>query len=126
MKLSAIKRFIIEDFKAQQPWIEKLLGPLNTFMSEVNTILTNGIVMQDNAQCQVFTTVLKAGVSSFSFLWKQKQAPIAILLANAIEAGSSAAPAIGLTWTLDSKSVRVSLSGLDPSKQYTITVLGLA
>jgi len=41
-----------EDFPEQKSWIAKLLQPINSFFSSVNTILQGNVTFGDNIPCQ--------------------------------------------------------------------------
>jgi hypothetical protein len=124
MKLSNSKQLPFEDFSDQRPWIEKLLGPLNTFFLDVTNILNNGLVFSDNVKGQRHEVRLNAGVSTFSFRWNPKQAPFSISIAQVFEIGTQTVPALGMRWIYDDGTVQVALTGLDGTKEYRLILRG--
>lgn len=125
MKLSSIKRLVVEDFKDPAMAAKKLAGLLNPFIEGVSQILNGGIVVSDNMKSAFYEVDLKAGVSSFGYRWDKNQAPNAVLPARVIEVGSLTAPAIGIAWAFDNGTISVKLTGLDPAKEYQIKVWGI-
>lgn len=54
-QLPPTKRFSIEEFKDQKAWIERLIGPLNDFMLNVVSALTNDLTLSENLSAQLAT-----------------------------------------------------------------------
>jgi hypothetical protein len=59
-RIPAINRLVQEDFK-DQPWIGKLIQPLNTFMTETIQAFNKGLTLSENSQAMVTTQRVKSG-----------------------------------------------------------------
>jgi hypothetical protein len=64
-RIPAINRLVQEDFK-DQPWIGKLLQPLNSFMTEVIAALNKSLTLSENLAAMVTVQRVKSG-SPISF-----------------------------------------------------------
>lgn len=63
MKLGLIKQISKEDLGADAPaWAEKLIGPLNQFITQVGTALQNRLDFENNFSANVFNKKLSSGV----------------------------------------------------------------
>jgi hypothetical protein len=57
-RVPPLQRLKIEDFKGQEEWIGKLVGPLNTFMEQVTSALNKNLTINDNMQALIKTVTL--------------------------------------------------------------------
>jgi len=125
MKLTN-RRFTLEDFK-EQPWITKLIGPLNSLIQELQNGLKNQITVQDNLFQEFKTLTVKAEPQSFPFDFQTKftSRPEGLTIIRINEKGSILNG--GLTsqpiadWSETPSGIRIhSISGLTSGKVYEI------
>lgn len=131
MQLPPIKRLIVEDYPSQKSWIDRLLYPLNQFLTSISTGLQNGITFQENLLSQIQTVTLNNNTAELPILfkWNFQVKPQGLLLVNIQDVSTTPQPfssAVFPTWTyLDqSKQFRISsISGLVANQRYTLTFL---
>ncbi len=128
MKISSIKKLILEEFPVEiKPWLDKLFQPLNKALSQTNQALSGQLTIGDNVKGAVIRIGVVANTARFT--WTINEKPNAIFVGSIIE--DSAAPgtiptySIG-TWTIDSSNqIIVPFSGLDVAKKYKVKIIGL-
>lgn len=130
MQLPPLNRLLVEDFKAEQSWIGRLLYPLNQLFQSLTTGLNKGITFNENIACQIYTVNFNNNTASLPLLFKSTLAspPIGVLVVNVrdISATPTTFGAVFPTWGYLSGANQVnvsSLSGLVSRQQYSITFL---
>jgi hypothetical protein len=125
-KLPSINQLKKEDFP-DQPWIEKLLVPLNTFMRSVYSALNRGITIGDNISAVareiefVYSTT-----GQISFLWSLTARPAHVLVTNVVSFGTTPSGAVSCLWEFDGTKVKITaMTGLVANSRYRVTFLGL-
>lgn len=89
-QIKSTQLLVVEDFPGQKDWIQKLLGPLNRFITEVVASI-NGSV--DEEVEKEFDFVYHASVFPVGFKWRQAAKPVSLQVLQMLEDGS---PIIGL------------------------------
>lgn len=133
MKISGIKRIIKEQLPASvQPWIDQLLYPLNNAISQFTTALTNQLTITDNMLGAVKTYTLTTSQFPFTFAHGLKINPSIVFLGQIQD--TSANPAtftVGpvIQWSIGSTGSTIvvqTITGLDPTKSYNVTIVVLS
>lgn len=129
-RLPSIKRILAEDFK-DQPWIGKLLQPLNQFMSEAVEALSGGL-NSDNFTAQQKRLKVKVNANTYPlyFRWSQNSQPNGLWVVQAKEdAGSPEiiTSPVWADWDFVIKDgtgqIRVNnITGLTSGKTYFVTL----
>jgi hypothetical protein len=140
--LSSIKRILSESFP-EVKWIDRLLGPLNQFIEEVNRALNNQLTVAANMD-GVVRTVEIDGTFPVKFKWPRAARPTAAWIVNVQRVGGGDVvqhayddvaaverdAAISLLWEFDGNGNFVvnAVPGLAASgaAKHTITIIALA
>lgn len=125
MRLTSNKRFIVEEFDAdQRKWITKLIQPLNAFIEQVFQACTQGLTTKDNLKCQTYTIKIIPGQTyPIKQAYGLNEKPMSCLLTQVIEStGAVPSSAWSLYWNYTS-SLELTPVGLDPTKTYTLTII---
>lgn len=122
-KLPQFRRILREDFK-DQPWIEKLLLPLNAFMDSMVTALNRGLTFSDNFSSKVheFRLVEDDITYPIKVAWDRKTLPTDMIVTRIVlVSGSNPTAAVQARWEYDGESILVNkFTGLDSSSEYKI------
>lgn len=125
-KLPQFKRIVREDFK-DQPWIEKLLQPLNRFMESVVSALNKQLTFKENMAAQVheFDFTEDNITYPLKVAWGLKTLPTDMIVTRVVVAdGSNPSAAVWPLWSYDGTSINVSkFYGLDASTRYKIRTI---
>lgn len=127
MKLSNIKRLLVEDFPSQAEWIDKLLVPLNTFVDQVSQALDRGLTIGDNLDQQV-NQITFLGADTISFKVNTRNRPQGLTVSR-FETLSGTAPTSAPfpTWTYSSTDSTITVNswfgGLTTTAKYRVTFL---
>ena len=126
-KINTTKKLVIEDFPAEvRPWLRKLLDPLNRFLEQTYFALVQGLTVNDNLKGQVTTLTVTANQTyPMKFAWNRNERPSAVWAGNMVESTGSTVSAFSTSWIYDSGTVKITFTGLDSSKEYTATIIGL-
>ncbi len=128
-KFYAPKKLLIEDFPDDaRSWLGKLIDPLNQFMTQVATALTQGLVIFDNSKSVTFNVDIIANQTyplTYN-LASLKQRPTAVLIGQLTQSDESApSNAYALHWKYNDGTLSYTLIGLDASKSYKATIVVL-
>lgn len=132
-KLSNVKRIIKEQLPSSvQQWIDQLLLPINTAISQFTYALGNQLTVSDNMLGAVKTFNLKSSQFPFTFSHGLNIQPKILFIGQIND--TSAAPAIFTTapyaqWSIGNTGSTIvinTITGLDPAKQYDVTFVVLA
>lgn len=132
MKISGIKRIIKEQLPSSiLPWIDQLLLPINTAISQFTTALTNQLTIEDNFLGSIKTFTLTSAQFPFTFVHGLKIRPKIVFIGQIQD--TDANPAIFtagpvIQWTVGSTGSTIviqTITGLDPSKSYSVTLVVL-
>lgn len=135
-RIPTTKRFIVEEFKEQKSWIEKLLGPLNDFILNVNNAFNNNLTFRENLQAQITDVTIQtdaAAALAFDYTFKNtmKGKPIGVWIVNIQEQANNPTPLVGdgvfVQWSVgDGQIIINQITGLDVSKEYVVTFVAIA
>ena len=132
-RLSNIKRIIKEQLPADvQKWIDQLLIPINNAISQFTYALTNQLTITDNFLGSVKTFTVKTSDFPYTFRHGLNIKPQIMFLGQITDTSSNPATftvAPYPQWSLGSDGTTIviqTITGLDPSKSYTVTVVVLS
>jgi hypothetical protein len=129
MKFGAVKKIDINDMPSEQrSWIGKLLEPLNQFMTQTSTALTNGLVLADNNRMvKINATIAANQVYPMEYNLKALKSAPSMVLIGALRTtdGTSISNAFSVTWSYNDGILSYTLLGLSASSKYEITLLAL-
>lgn len=128
MKISAIKRLVLQDFPQEvQKWMIKLIQPLNQLTEQVISALQNGLTIGDNMKCKKYDLSIAANQSyPIKLAYNLNQRPVSVHVAYCMEdSGSPTAPtaAYSVWWKYDSDGLQITMIGLDAAKRYNVTII---
>lgn len=128
-QLPTVKRLSREDF-SDQPWISKLLEPLNQVFTSLYDALNKRLTIADNhlAIIKTMTVRVPGGSEPYTeFPWPFVTNPIGCQVINAVDISDSPAAISGAVccaggWNYSQGVVTVSnITGLTPGQKYSIT-----
>jgi hypothetical protein len=127
-RLPEIRRILREDIKEAPSWIEKLLTPLNSFMSVVYENLNKNITFRENIACQIKEMEFETLATYSSLDWTLVQfkglsyKATGVLLMQLYEKADTYIPikkAVSIDWLDLNGSININyISGLENSKKY--------
>jgi len=128
-RIPPLKRVLQEEFP-DQPWLNKLLTPLNKFMESVVSAFNKSITVNDNMAGAIRTVEMRGTTATIPW---SGQAPSVVIVGRVRASDnqpldSTANPdAIAVRWYLDSDGniYIYSIQGVTPtpSLKYTLTLL---
>jgi hypothetical protein len=130
-RVPTTRRLSVENFQGQKDWIDKLLGPLNSFFSDVVALFNKGITQNENCVAQVNSFKVRTTAGSLlqepiSYPVTMRGRPLGVVLWQVLEVDVQTQPILsGVTplWYLDNENIIVyHLTGLDASKEYSVTL----
>lgn len=133
--LPPIKRLAQEDYH-DQPWIGRLLGPLNQFLQSIYAAFNNGFTMNENMIAQVKTLTIAGAVPNLAngkyvtqWNWPfPATRPVGLWIGNITDI--SAAPIVkavivlpvSVAWTYGAGVIYIqNIAGLDITRTYSAT-----
>ena len=129
MKLSTTKSFSLESFPSDvRGWMGRLLVPLNSFLSQVYQALTGNLTTAHNLKCRAYDLKIGKGVT-YPFRVRQaytlNERPVSVVIGLIREdvPQVAAPPPVAFTWVYESDRLDLYFDGLDPNKQYSVTVI---
>lgn len=126
MKLSTPPQLDRSDFPDAPNWINKLLYPLQLFITQVTSLLTNQITYQDNVSCSIRQVPLLAGVTAadnvVTFPFGLNRQPIGLQLHVVRQDGVYELVYPQASWNYVNNNIMVNgISGLTSGKIYNLT-----
>ncbi|TXG85834.1 MAG: hypothetical protein E6R13_01600 [Spirochaetes bacterium] len=82
------KRILQEDFK-DQPWIGKLLTPLNDVFTQLNSMLNGGLTIKDNLRAEIKELEIRTTDIPLKFRCKYPEKPKSIVVGFVEEISAS-------------------------------------
>jgi hypothetical protein len=130
MKISAVKRYILEDYpKETQSWLGKLIQPLNQFLEQAIAILQNGITVSDNVKSLKKELTIQVNQTyPIKLAYTLNERPSFVLVGSLREdTGSPAAPTSAPYpyWEYKEGNLEITMVGLDASKKYKLTLIAI-
>jgi hypothetical protein len=128
-KFGAVKKIDINDMPSEQrSWVGKLLEPLNQFMTQTSTALTNGLVLADNSRMvKISANIAASQVYPMEYNLKALKERPSMVLIGALRTtnGATISDAFSVTWAYNDGILSYTLLGLDAANTYEITLLAL-
>jgi hypothetical protein len=128
-KFNSVKKIDISDMpEEQRSWIGKLLEPINQFMTQTSTALSNGLVLADNSRSVKITATIAANQAyPMQYNLKAlKEKPSMVLIGSLKTTdGTSITAAFSLVWTYNDGILSYTLLGLSASSKYEISLLAI-
>lgn len=132
-QIPPILKLLLEDIPADnRSWMEKLVQPINTFISSVIYALSGNLTLGENVRAVVFTSTFTNNSSSFPIRIRNtmgsKPTGTLILKADNLTNPATVPTALSITdWQItNSNDVAInSISGLTANNKYQITFLVL-
>ena len=128
-KIPPIAKLNKEDF-AEYAWAEKLLWPLNRFMTSVAKAFDRQLTVHENLRAEIKTfTITENNISyPLSFAWNTAARPTDLIVSRVISSdGSTPTAAVWAFWNFDGESVLINkFHGLDATKEYIIRMMVFA
>lgn len=126
MKLTFLKRFLVEDFPSQQAWIGELLNPLNQAFEQLSQALNKNLTIGDNLDAEI-QEITFTGSDTVSFKVATKSRPKGVVVSNfSTVSGSAPTSAVQPVWTYNSTNQTITISswfgGLSASAKYRVTL----
>jgi len=126
MKLTTPPQLDRSDFPDAPNWLSKLLYPLQLFITQVTTALTNQLTLQDNISCVVKQLPLQAvtddTLNTVSFPWGMTRQPIELTLHVTRQDGTYEVVYPQVSWNYIGTNIVVNgIKGLTTGKIYTLT-----
>lgn len=127
MKLSTIKKIVLEDFPQDlRSWLPKLATPLNSFLDQVYKVLAKGITIADNLKAEKTTLTIFAGEETKSIRWGLNERPTLVLLGSITYSdGNIPVTQISINWVYLNGQIAVTFYGLDGVSKYKATIVGV-
>ena|SRR5688572_14770620 len=125
MKLTNVKRLLVEDFPSQAAWIGQLLTPLNQFVENVTAALTKGLTIGDNLDQQI-TEFTFLGSETVEFKCNTRNRPKGVVISRfETVSGTPPTAAVQPVWSYDSTTSTIRIDswhgGLSASAKYRAT-----
>lgn len=122
-----LKGFLLEDFKEAPPWLEKLLTPLNEFMSTVSNAMAGRLTRKDNllGYYETFDFTTQATVANtFPLRFKNKllggAKPVSVQVGQIHKHNGAV---MSVAWSIEWKpnqagEIEITFHGLENSTRY--------
>lgn len=122
MKLTNIKRFLVEDFSDQAEWIEKLIGPLNGFIESTTKAINGRLTFTENMGSEIKTIDVFANSQFPMKIKTQIVHPVAVWVVNVQV--SRPIGTVFLDWEAERDQIIINnVFGIDKSKDYKISLI---
>lgn len=126
MKLTFLKRFLVEDFPSQQAWIGELLNPLNQAFEQLNQAMNKSLTIADNLDAETQEITFN-GSDTVSFKVSTKNRPKGVIVSNFVTvSGTAPTAAVQPVWSYSSTEQTVTINswfgGLSASAKYRVTL----
>lgn len=126
-KISATKKIAIEELPSSvRSWVVRLIEPINRFFEQTYFALAKGLTVSDNLKAQKFSLDIAANQTfPMSVTWNLNERPTMLVLAHIAESKDAVIGNHAMQWAFNNGTIEITISGLDSSKKYTATVVGL-
>lgn len=127
MKISGIKKVIVEDFKSDaRETIQRLSQILNPFLDQVVQVLSGNLTLADNFKGKVYNIELPAGTSTYTVSWKINEKPSSVYIGQLTKSDLTPVGAVfALTWKYENESIKLTFLGLDAGTRHKISIVGV-
>lgn len=126
MKLTFLKRFLVEDFPSQQAWIGELLNPLNQAFEQLSQALNKNLTISDNLDAET-QEITFTGSDTVTFKVATKNRPKGVIVSNFVTvSGTAPTAAVQPVWSYSSTEQTVTINswfgGLSSTAKYRVTL----
>lgn len=126
MKLTFLKRFLVEDFPSQQAWIGELLNPLNQAFEQLSQALNKNLTISDNLDAET-QEITFTGSDTVTFKVTTKNRPKGVIVSNFVTvSGTAPTAAVQPVWSYSSTDQTVTINswfgGLTSTAKYRVTL----
>lgn len=123
------RRLVVEDFKSQIGWIEKLIQPINEYMESSTAAFNKALTIRDNFAGDIQTIELD-GVWPIKLAWKLPSRPIAVTVGNTVKSSGASftlSSAVQVQWSFN-QSGQLQIDGVvgitpTSSVKYKVTLV---
>ena len=129
MKISTIRKIVIEDYPAaMRDTMQRLAQTLNPFLDQVSAAISNQLTLRDNVKCKLYKVDLAADKYSAFVAWPLNEKPSSVTLAQlALANGNAPASAFSLHWQFGTQNgtqgIFLTFLGLAAATEHTVTIL---
>lgn len=123
------RRLVIEDFKSQISWIDKLIQPINEYMESTTAALNRALTIRDNFAGDIRVVELD-GIWPIKLMWNLSSRPTAVIVGDAVKSSGAAmilSSAIQIQWSFNqSGQLQIDdVVGITPtsSLKYKVTLV---
>ena len=126
MKLTFLKRFLVEDFPSQQAWIGELLNPLNQAFEQLSQAMNKSLTIADNLDAET-QEITFTGSDTVTFKVLTKNRPKGVIVSNFVTvSGAAPTAAVQPVWSYNSTEQTVTINswfgGLSSTAKYRVTL----
>lgn len=127
MKISSIKKLVVEDFKVDvRETVQRLAQILNPFLEQVVQVLSGNLTLADNFKGKVFDIDLPAGTSTYTVAWAINEKPTAVYIGQLTKSDLSTVSAVfALSWKYENEKIKLTFLGLDAGTKHKIKIIGI-
>lgn len=123
------RRLVVEDFKSQISWIDKLIQPINEYMDSTTAALNKSLTIRDNFAGDIRTVEL-AGTWPVKLSWNLAARPVAVLVGNTVKSSGDSftlSAAVQVQWSFN-QSGQLQIDGIvgvtpSSSVKYKVTLV---
>lgn len=127
MKISTVKKLVLEDFPAaNRDLIQKLAQVLNPFLDQQTTALTSNLTVE-NLKGRQFIISLAAKATMASVAWNLNEKPTVVVIAKLTKSDGVTPPSgvFSMSWTYTTKNqIALTFQGLDVATAYKVVIEG--
>jgi hypothetical protein len=123
------RRLVIEDFKSQISWIDKLIQPVNEYMESTTAALNKALTIRDNFAGDIQTVELD-GNWPVKLAWRLSSRPVAVIVGNTVKSSGASftmSSAVQVQWSFNqSGQLQIDdVVGITPtsSVKYKVTLV---
>jgi len=123
------RRLVIEDFKSQISWIDKLIQPVNEYMESTTAALNKAQTIRDNFAGDIQTVELD-GNWPVKLAWRLSSRPVAVIVGNTVKSSGASftmSSAVQVQWSFNqSGQLQIDdVVGITPtsSVKYKVTLV---
>ena len=127
MKISSIKKLVVEDFKVDvRETVQRLAQILNPFLDQTVQAIAGNLTLADNFKGKVYDIDLPADTSTYTVAWEINEKPTAVYIGQLTKSDLSAVSAVfALSWKYDNKTINLTFLGLTAGTKHKVKLIGI-
>ena len=126
-KVTSVKRLVLEDFPNEiRGWLgSKLLEPLNGFIDQTVTALTNNLTISDNFKAKKYeVSVTNDQVYPIKLSYTLNERPSEVRIASVVPSDGSIPTAVfSVFWRYVDNQLQITFLGLETAKKYNVNLI---